>query len=398
VAIALVAIPTAPTRAAAAPGSRLALETGFGTGLGTELGTGSPAEPGDAAPAAVVGLDADAPEQGAALTRALRRAFAARGLSGGEEVNLTELRLALGCKDDSPKCLARGGKQLGARRLIYGTLRRGKGQVWKLEVTLVEVDSGAASSASLSLAPAELAADRVDATAEEVAERLAPDTAVSATPERGTGGLTTPSPFEAEPSEPSEPSEPVADEAKAKSRNGKLSLGWVKPQPRWQLAGFGVGLTLGLGGVGAVIGMDVWLSSRNAGFRAQLVEAATQSLMDSNDLNDVDPNLPEGVNLCDYARARPTDGNGNVLGMEGQVRNSAVVKVCNKGDTVRTAQIAAGVVSAVGLVTTLAFTLLLTVHRNPVRTSQSTWLRHRLQLGLAPVRGQGLSLGMGGRF
>ena len=400
VAVALVAIGAAPGRAAAAPGARPGLGAGVWSTAGAWPASLVTAEPRDAAPAAVVGLDADAPEQGAALTKALRKAFAARGLSGGEEVNLTELRLALGCKDDSPKCLARGGPLVGARRLIYGTLHRGKGKVWKLEVTLVEVDGGAASKASLSLADAELAADRVDAIAEEVADRLAPDTAVGAAPEQGEGGLAAPV-EPVEPSEPSEPSEATYD-ADATGRKGKLRWGWVEPQPRWQLAGFGVGVTLTVVGFATTAASGVWLTSKNGGFRKELVDAAEASLSDENELNDVDPNLPEGINLCDFARERPTMPDGSPLGMPGQVRNKQVVEVCNKGDVIRTVEVSSAVVGAVGLATTVVFTLLLTVHRDPVgrpnRSTTSTWKRHRLQVGVDPVRGQGLSLRVGGRF
>ena len=53
---------------------------GAGVGLGAEVAWAASLAPParEAAPAAVVGLDTDAPEQGAALTRALRKAFAAR--------------------------------------------------------------------------------------------------------------------------------------------------------------------------------------------------------------------------------------------------------------------------------------------------------------------------------
>jgi hypothetical protein len=388
--LALAAIPTVPARAAAVPQAwPMAAAWPMTPGLAA---VEAPDRAPDAAPAAVVGLDADAPEQGAALTQALRRAFAARGLSGGEEVNLSELRLALGCKSNSPECLARGGPLLGARRLIYGTLRRGKGQVWKLEVALVEVDDGAATTASLSVSTAELAADRIDAIAEEVADRLAPDTAASAVPGRGTGGLASPQSSLAEPVQMPTP----ADDAEQEAGSGKVRWGWVRPQPRWKWVAFGVSAGITAAGAAATIGMSVWLTSKNGGFRGELVEAATKSLSDSNEVNDVDPNLPAGVNLCDFARSLPTDENGNPLGMPGQVRNTAVVKVCNKGDTVRSAEIGTAVTTAVGAAATVAFTLVLFLHREPTRTS--AWRRHRLHVGVDPVRGQGLSLRMGGRF
>jgi hypothetical protein len=352
----------------------------------------------EAAPAAVVGLDAEAPEQGAALTRALRRAFAARGLSGGDEVNLSELRLALGCKPATPQCLARGGELLGARRLIYGTLRRAEGQGWALEATLLEVDGGATATATLWIADADLEPGRVDATAEAVADRLAPDTAISGRPEASSGEVAAapPPPPEVEPFEGAEPAHEGDAEQPDGRSDGKLRWGWVKPQPRWKWAAFGSSLAVTVVFGGATLGMGVWLTSRSGGFRKKLTEAAEDSLLDDSPLNDVDPNLPMGTSLCEYARSRPTNENGEPLGMPGEVRNSSVTDVCNQGETVRNAEVATGVLTAVGAAATVAFTLVLFTHREPARTS--TWRRRGLHVGLDPVRGQGLSARVGGRF
>ena len=331
VASALAMAPVAPARA-----SQL--------GVDGWAGTNTPA--GEAAPAAVVGLETDWPEQGAALTQALRKAFAARGLSGGKEVTLAELRLALGCKGTTPKCLARGGSVVGARRLVYGTLHR-DASTWALEVTLVEVDGGATTSASLVLTNAELAADRIGHVAEEVADRLAPDTVAATTPGQGPGGLAEPS-SAPQSHEPAEPDDDEADEGKGE---GKLRFGYERSQSRWKWIGFGVSAGVAAGTGAATLGLSVWLTSKNGGFRAQLIDAANASLTDANPLNDVDPNLPEGVNLCDYAREQtdPTQPD--------RVRNAAVTKVCNDGDTMRRRQLATGITSAVGLVATAAFTV-----------------------------------------
>jgi hypothetical protein len=345
---------------------------------------------GDTAPAAVVGLDADAPEQGAALTRALRRSFAARGLSGGEEVTLSELRLALGCKVASPECLSRGGSLLGARRLIYGSLRRSTAGGWSLEVTLVEADDGgAATTVDLALTDADLAGDRVSATAELVADRLAPDTSVSPTPEQGRGGRAPPPP-------PPPPPERSDDGDDAVPGDGRLRWGWVRPQPRWKWAGFGVGAGSTVVGFSVALGTGLWLTRPNAGFRQELLDAAEASLNDENELNDIDPNLPATINLCEFARERPLDENGQPLGMPGQVRNTDVVQVCNRAETIRRGQVISTVVGSVGLATTVVFTILLFVHREPARAS--TWRRRGMIVGLDPVRGEGVSLRVGGRF
>lgn len=377
----LVTIPTAPARAAGVAGGRPLWR----------LAVTAPPPAGDSAPAAVVGLDADAPEQGAALTRALRRAFAARGLSGGKEVSLSELRLALGCKGSSPECLAQGGELLGARRLIYGTLRRAKGGGWQLEATLLEVDGVTVTSASMSLGAAELSPEQISTTAETIAARLAPDTEVSDVPTQGQGGLAPPPPPPPEPSLAEDEPEEEED-----APTGTQRWGWQRPQPRWKLAAFGASAGMTAVTAGATIGMSVWLTSNNVGFRKQLLDAANASLTDDNPANDVDPSLPEAINLCDYALARPTDENGNPLGMPGQVTNSAVAKVCNKGDMIRKAQLATGIATGVSAVSLMVFTVLLFVHREPARAS--AWRRHGLSVGADPVPGQGLSLRMSGRF
>lgn len=371
VASALAMAPVAPARAGQ-------------LGVDGRAGTGAPE--GETAPAAIVGLETDWPEQGAALTQALRKAFAARGLSGGKEVTLAELRLALGCKGTSPKCLAKGGSVVGARRLVYGTLRRDAG-TWALEVTLVEVDGGETTSASLVLTNAELAADRIGHVAEEVADRLAPDTVAATTPGQGPGGLAEPS---VEPAEPAEPAEPD-DEADPGKGEGKLRFGYERSQSRWKWIGFGVSAGVAAGTGAATLGLSVWLTSKNGGFRAQLIDAANASLTDANPLNDVDPNLPEGVNLCDYAREQPDPTQPD------RVRNAAVTTVCLRGDTQRRRMIITGITSGIALAATLGFTIALLVHREPA--PGSAWRRHRMHVGLDPAeRGQGLSLGVGGQF
>jgi len=277
---------------------------------------------------------------------------------------------------------------------VYGTLRRGQAEGWLLEVTLLVVDDGAVTTASLPLTDADLAAARIDATADLVAERLAPDTAVSDAPTSSAGRLAPPPP----PPEPAprEGEEATTDDGAAAERKGKYRFGWERPQPKWKLIGFGVSTGALVASATSTVVLSAWLTSKNWGFRRNLIEAAEASLTDASPLNDVDPNLPENVNLCDYARTRPTDENGVPLGMPGQVRNSAVVKVCNDADTRRDHLLVSGIATGVSLASTLVFTLLLLVHRDPPRGS--AWRRHRLLVGMDPVPGQGLSLRMGGRF
>src|SRR5688572_7237101 len=54
-------------------------------------------------PASVLGLESEDAAAGEALTKSLRKAFAKRGLAGGQEMSLSELRLTMGCSGDDPK-------------------------------------------------------------------------------------------------------------------------------------------------------------------------------------------------------------------------------------------------------------------------------------------------------
>lgn len=349
----------------------------------------------DQAPAAVLGLDCDDSQRGAALTQALKRAFAKRGMSGGKDANLTELRLALGCSSDDPSCLAAGGQTLGARRLIYGSLRLDDRGSWQVELNLLEVESAQVTSTSAVLTEADLESRFIDTTAERLAMTLVPD-AGSDTPEAASGTLVESPPPPPPSGDPGDAGAP-ADEGKGK---GKIVFGIQRPTPRWKWAGFGTSVGLLVVGGAATVGMGVWLTRQDGGFRGQLLDAAEASLTDQNPLNDIDPNSPEGVNLCDYARERPTDPEtGQPLGQEGQVRNHTVVAVCNQASDVRTAQVGAGIFTAIAGVSTLVFTGLLLIHRDSGTNKGAArrWRHHRMQLAVEPGRG-GLAVRLGGRF
>src|SRR5690606_30899640 len=124
-------------------------------------------DPDAHAPAAVVGLDAEgSPPEAARLTQALRGAFARRGLSGGKEAHLSELRLVLGCRTDEPACLAGGGDVLQARRLIYGTLDPAPHGGWALELSVLEVESAEVTAQErFTLDAGALGSERIEQTA-----------------------------------------------------------------------------------------------------------------------------------------------------------------------------------------------------------------------------------------
>lgn len=334
------------------------------------------AEP-EAAPASVLGLDSDDAKVGSALTLALRDAFANRGIGGGEEISLEEMRLVMGCDNDGADCLAQGGKNLGVSRLIFGYLRGTGGGKFQLIIQILDTETGALESdATVDLTSEQLTDANIYDTAVEIVETLLPSKTEDDTP-----AVPTPGPADGEGDEEEEP-----------GGQGGIYFGLEKPTPTWKWAGFGSSLALTVIAGGATVGMGLWLTRPNFGFRPQLLEAAEASLTDSSSLNDVDPSLPEMVDLCDFARSRPVDANGVPLGQPGQVRNSAVVAVCNRGEDVRRVQLITGIGTAVFGVATLAFTGLLLIHKK--KPTADAMLRHGVGLGLAPTTLDGGSRGL----
>jgi hypothetical protein len=343
----------------------------------------------DEAPASVLGLDGKDANANTNLTNALRKAFANRGLSGGEEISLEEMRLTMGCSNDEVSCLSEGGKTLGVRRLVFGYLRPSGGGSYQLDIQILDVESGRLEAQkSITVTKAELSADQIDAKAAAIVSELMPvedpDSDLPPRPDPVVeGNDTTPE------------GEPKGDEPQPPKERG-VYFGLEKPTPRWKWGGFGASLGLTVLAGGAAIGMGVWLTSENAGFRKKLVETAEASLSDDKPLNDVDPNLPTGVNLCEYANQRPTNEAGEPLGMPGQVRNSAVAELCGDADDVRKAQAAAGVGAAVFGAVTLVFTGLLLIHKR--KPAANAMLRHGVHMGMAPSTQGGLTVAGGVRF
>ncbi|MEX1362107.1 MAG: hypothetical protein AB1Z98_03225 [Nannocystaceae bacterium] len=344
------------------------------------------------APAAVLGLDAGDSQHGEALTDALRRAFARRGLSGGAETTLVQLRQSLGCSGDEPSCLRGGGSMLGARRLIYGQLGSDGAGAWTLELAVLEVETERVTATSSVLGPDDLEAGSIDATAERLAAALVPEVAASPVDVAPAGAA--PSLVRAPPPPPPPPPDaaarPLADDEPASRKRGLVR---PRPTPVWKWVGLGTSAGLFAVSLGSTIGMGVWLVGRN-GFRADLLEAADNSLTDDNALNDVDPN--QSGDICAAAAASPVDDDGMSLGWGGEITNATIFEVCRRARYVRYGQLFAAGVAAVSGVSTVVFTTLLFVR--PRRSKgASAWRRHRLHLGVDPTR-RGLALQLGGRF
>lgn len=336
------------------------------------------------APASVLGLDSKDTGAGKKLTTALRKAFANRGLSGGEEISLEEMRLTMGCTNDGVACLAEGGKTLGVRRLVFGYLGpSGKG--YQLDIQILDVDAGTLESqASMELSKRDLSDGNIDATATTIVNTLMPAQEADADlPPR-------PDPLpDIEPDPEPEPEQPPREDS-------KIWFGLEKPTPRWKWAAFGTSLALTLAAAGVSIGTAVWINAKdNAswGFRPDLIKAAQASLSNDSAFNRVDPMM--SGDLCEYNRR---DDNGELL-MAGDgpgARDVGVGNVCNKGqDRILLLKITGAATGVFGL-TTLVFTGVLLIHKN--KPSSDAMLRRGLRLGVAPRPEGGLTFGGRLRF
>lgn len=343
------------------------------------------------APASVLGLDSDDGKTGRTLTVALRKAFANRGLSGGEEISLEEMRLTMGCDNDSASCLASGGQTLGVRRLVFGYLRSvGKGK-YQLDIQILDTEaSELQAQASIELTKSQLSSGNVDATAVEIVNQLMPaESSDSDLPPRA-------DPMPVLDEEEDEDEEPIIE---PEPRERRVKFGLDRPTPRWKWVGFGTSLGMTVLAGGATIGMGVWLilPEGRGGFRDELLDTAAASLTDDKEGNEIDPNSDTETDLCDVAQESVVgrDRNGEIT--TGTI-NADVYKVCSTGDGVRTAQIVTSVGTAVFGLSTLIFTGLLLVHRR--KPGVDAMVRHRVRLGMSPnLDGRGgLSIAGGMRF
>lgn len=387
---ALLASATMATSVPAAAGPLHAVDSpSFGlspTGLSTTPSTFLRLAP-DEAPASVLGLDGGDANVNAKLTAALRKAFANRGLSGGEEISLEEMRLTMGCANDEVACLAEGGKTLGVRRLVFGYLRPGSGGGVELDIQILDVTSGQLEAqTSVAISKAELAPSKIDAKATAIVSKLMPaNSSESDLPPR-------PDPLPETDIEP-EP-ELEEPEKEKKPRDGALYWGLEDPTPRWKWAAFGTSLGVTVAMAGLTIGTGVWITAADKarfGFRQRLLAAAESSLREDDPFNRVDPEM--SGDLCGY---NSTDDDGNPL--SAGVRHEGVGRACTLGKDAERNLPIFGAVTAVAGVTTLAFLGVLLIHkRKPVADAM---LRHGVRLGVAPqLDGQrGLSLSGGLRF
>jgi hypothetical protein len=345
------------------------------------------------APASVLGLEAEDAAAGKALTQALRKAFAARGMSGGEELSFSEVKLTMGCENDDPKCLAQAGESLGISRMIYGYLRKSGGGNFKVQVFVLDVGAGMVEKeTTVPVSAADLSSDRIDQTATEIVNSLYPDEDDGETPTVIPGDET----------EVGETEPVVRDKP---PRESDYVWGRYKPRPKWKWAGLGVGI--GLLTAGVIVGAIGAFKIRQPGgpLEKELYKQADESLNDTyadefgpthpradelNPENDID--RAEGGNLCAMAESAPA-------GMPNRVVNSDVATVC------RDIRVWTGLTNAswaavvIGGVMTVAFTTLLFVHKaKPKANARRRGGKHQVRVDAGPMRGGGVLVGGSGRF
>jgi len=305
-------------------------------------------------------LDAADAALGARVGASLRRAFARRGLDDGRRDSLVDLRLAMGCENDEPSCLAKGGRALGVERLIYGSLQPGADGV-VLALSVLVVDAARVGAAHRVVLTAEdLEAANLDATAERVVVELLGERSVPAPVAVSGGAATVPTTSVVAAPPPPAPvvSKPVQTDAGP--RTGKIWWGLERPTPKWKWALFGTSVGLLAASSAAAIGLSVSVRVR---MRDRLVAAANDSLTDESPVNDVDPSVVNDI--CGYAREAPDDT------MPDFVRNKSVVKECNIAETQEKGLYAAAAMAGISLAATLVFTGLLVMHRTPRRVQAS---------------------------
>lgn len=332
----------------------------------------------------VLGLRSDNAKDGEELTTALRKAFAEREMSGGQELTLEEVILTLDCSSqEDTACMTEAGRALETERLVYGTLTAGTLIVDVLDVTSGQIEA----NVEMPVDEVDLAPENIDATAAEVVNSLYPqsDPAIIAA---------TPTADDATPSDDSK--DDVEDEP-----GSDLVWGAYKPRPTWKKVGLGVSATIMIAGlttgvVSGVLGSIVY---------AGRVEDRKNALQANDDPRD-DLTVLNGDEEEELKRAKKGNSACDVALMPATIRypnesdpnavvDAEAARYCVEGKQLtRVANIGWGVF-AVGAAATTVFTILYFVHRD--KGPDTNARRRTFRLTGGPARG-GVILGAKGRF
>ncbi len=323
----------------------------------------------------VLDLEGDDAAMAAALTTALRREFAARGIGGGKEMSALELKLTMGCDDPpAPACMAEGGKTIGVRQMVYGAVVKA-GDGFTVDLTLLDVDGVAVqSSLSVPLSADAFSSGIVDQTAKDLVNQM-----LGAEPE---------------PEEPIAEPEPAYDEPvyDEPAEDGGGLIWGRHDAARWKKVGLATSAVLTVAAAGTGVAMYL-MTRENGPVNKDLIAAAKESLEDDKASNDVNPYVSKGTNLCDVANTpAPTEDGGQ------GVTNKAVAEVCQKGKTLATVGTASAVAAGVFGASMIVFTTLLFVHRDKSNGVAAKLRSHQAAVGISPTSDGGAMVGGRWRF
>lgn len=313
----------------------------------------------------VLTLEGDDPAKAVALTKALQTEFAARGVGGGRDMSLSELKMTMGCDEPpSPKCLAEGGRTLGVDNMVYGTMSKSGGG-FVVQLNLLEVGSANVKESVTAEYPASaLESGQLQATAKDLVGRMFGKEQAAAPVETG-------------------PVEGPAPEPEPEPAKSKLVWGRYNDVPGWKKAGLYASAGIAVVALGASLGLFLSWRKPNGPVYKKMLQLAEDSY--TNDLDGDEVAYGAGENIC--ANAREPLGSG--------VTNAAIANQCSKGEKMATATTGLLVVGGVALVSTIAFTTLMFVHREKPGMAK---LRQRgVNFGAGPTYG-GFMVGGGMRF
>lgn len=331
------------------------------TALSLTIGWVNPvvAAPGKAS---VLTLEGDDPAKVQALSKALQSEFAARGVGGGRDMSLAELKLTMGCDEPpSAACLASGGKTLGVDQMLYGSLTKTKSGGYALILSQMDVGtSSVQKTVNTELGADALSDAAVQATAKDLVTQMIG-------PEKQAEPVVAPPPKVEEQPKPAE-----------------SKLVWGKyDAPKWKKAGLAASAALTVVSLGVAIG--TYMAIRPGGkLKKDLVQAAKDSETDASGTNDISPYTDK--DLCDLAREQVSGG----------VKNGEMTKICNKADGLASAATAGFIATGIFAASTLVFTTLLFVHKD--KPGVAKLQKHGLTLGAMPLRSGGAIVGGVVRF
>ncbi len=306
--------------------------------------------------ASVLTLEGDDPAKAQSLSKALQSEFAARGVGGGRDMSLAELKLTMGCDEPpSAACLGSGGKTLEVERMVYGSLSKTKSGGYTLMLSMMDVGtSSVTKTVNTELGADALSDAAVQATAKDLVTQVL-------------GPEAKPEPVVAPPPKVEEP-KPVSNK-----------LVWGKyDAPKWKKAGLAASAALTVVSLGVAIG--TYMAIRPGGkLKKDLIQAAKDSETDKSGTNDISPYTDQ--DLCALAREKVTGG----------VKNGDMTKICNKADGLATAATAGAIATGIFAASTVVFATLLFVHKD--KPGVAKLQKHGLTLGAMPLRSGGAIVG-----